>query len=425
MRIWTAAVGFSLTALTAGGRGRTPGRRLFARPTTAARPTPWPTSRTSRWSSSRSSAPSARWRSCTARGWRSWPRSTSPKGVAFLGINANSQDGVTQIAAYARVHGIEFPVLKDLDNQAPTGSGRSGRRRCSSSTPSAWSATAAGSTTSTAIGYSATSARPATWRRPSTSCWPASRSASRRPKSAAASSAACEAAERRQPGHVLQAHRPASCRSTASNATAPARSAVRADRLHEGGRLGGDDRGGRRGRADAAVARRPEARPVRQRPPADRRREAADPRRGWPTAPRGRPKDLPPAARRSPTGWQLPKQAGHGRADARSRTTCRPRGRCSTSTSSPTPASPRTSGSRPSRSLPGNRAVVHHILVFDPAPGQPRCRPDGGTGGFLAAYVPGLRPLPFPAGMAKRIPAGVEARLPDPLHAQRLEADRT
>src|SRR5262245_7469659 len=39
------------------------------------------------------------------------------KGVAFLAIDANSQDGVTEIAAYARNAGIEFPVLKDLGNK--------------------------------------------------------------------------------------------------------------------------------------------------------------------------------------------------------------------------------------------------------------------------------------------------------------------
>lgn len=54
----------------------------------------------------------------------------------------------------------------------------------------------------------------------------------------------------------------------------------------------------------------------------------------------------------------------------------------------------------------GNRAVVHHVLVFD--------RPKGSQGGimphrsFLAGYVPGTRVVPFPAGMAKRLPAGTE-----------------
>src|SRR4051794_20089809 len=41
-----------------------------------------------------------------------------PKGVAFLAIDPNAQDGVTQIAAYARQSGIAFPILKDLNNLA-------------------------------------------------------------------------------------------------------------------------------------------------------------------------------------------------------------------------------------------------------------------------------------------------------------------
>ena len=56
---------------------------------------------------------------------------------------------------------------------------------------------------------------------------------------------------------------------------------------------------------------------------------------------------------------------------------------------------------------PGNRAVVHHILVFAlPKDGRDLSAVGGGISGFLAAYVPGLRPLPFPDGMAKRLPAG-------------------
>ena len=38
------------------------------------------------------------------------------KGVGFLGINANSQDSVTEIAAFARRHNVKFPILKDLGN---------------------------------------------------------------------------------------------------------------------------------------------------------------------------------------------------------------------------------------------------------------------------------------------------------------------
>lgn len=38
------------------------------------------------------------------------------KGVVFIGIDANRQDNVTEMAAFARVHGLNFPFLKDLGN---------------------------------------------------------------------------------------------------------------------------------------------------------------------------------------------------------------------------------------------------------------------------------------------------------------------
>jgi peroxiredoxin len=58
--------------------------------------------------------------------------------------------------------------------------------------------------------------------------------------------------------------------------------------------------------------------------------------------------------------------------------------------------------------LPGNRAVVHHIIVFAQKPGGKEGAEllSGGVDGYLAAYVPGLRALPYPAGMAKKVAAG-------------------
>lgn len=59
--------------------------------------------------------------------------------------------------------------------------------------------------------------------------------------------------------------------------------------------------------------------------------------------------------------------------------------------------------------LPGNRAVVHHVLIFarGGADGQRAdTLRDGAGGGFLSGYVPGLRTKPYPTGMAKRISAG-------------------
>ncbi|MBI3837251.1 MAG: redoxin domain-containing protein [Planctomycetia bacterium] len=39
------------------------------------------------------------------------------KSVAFLGIDSNRQDSITEMAQYAKVHNIGFPLLKDLNNQ--------------------------------------------------------------------------------------------------------------------------------------------------------------------------------------------------------------------------------------------------------------------------------------------------------------------
>ncbi len=58
--------------------------------------------------------------------------------------------------------------------------------------------------------------------------------------------------------------------------------------------------------------------------------------------------------------------------------------------------------------VPGSRAVVHHVLAFVRRPGQQRGDFSGARGGFLAAFVPGLAAEPLPDGMAKLVPAGSE-----------------
>jgi len=57
--------------------------------------------------------------------------------------------------------------------------------------------------------------------------------------------------------------------------------------------------------------------------------------------------------------------------------------------------------------VPGNRAIVHHILVFVREKGSSKRGLDGERG-FLAGYVPGTRVQQMPNGMAKRIPANSE-----------------
>lgn len=55
--------------------------------------------------------------------------------------------------------------------------------------------------------------------------------------------------------------------------------------------------------------------------------------------------------------------------------------------------------------IPGNRAVVHHVLVFARGAGNKKGEVAGG-GSFLAGYVPGQRSHALPKGMAKLVPAG-------------------
>lgn len=56
--------------------------------------------------------------------------------------------------------------------------------------------------------------------------------------------------------------------------------------------------------------------------------------------------------------------------------------------------------------VPGNRSVVHHILVLIAPSGGRNAATRETAGEFLAAYVPGNRFREYPAGMAKLIPAG-------------------
>ena len=54
---------------------------------------------------------------------------------------------------------------------------------------------------------------------------------------------------------------------------------------------------------------------------------------------------------------------------------------------------------------PGNRAVVHHILVYMQVPGQ-RIYGADGTAAVVSGWAPGDLPHIYPEGTAKKIPAG-------------------
>ena len=119
-----------------------------------------------------------------------------PKGVGFVAIDANCQDSVTEIAAYARRHELAFPVLKDLGNHVADQMGAERTPEVflldgGTMAATASSATGAASTISTASASRGTRPSGRTCESPSKSCWPASPSASPRPSRPAAISAAC------------------------------------------------------------------------------------------------------------------------------------------------------------------------------------------------------------------------------------------
>ena len=73
---------------------------------------------------------------------------------------------------------------------------------------------------------------------------------------------------------------------------------------------------------------------------------------------------------------------------------------------------------------PGNRAVVHHCNVFLQTPGDPDMGATGELGSYcLAAAAPGTPPLVLPPGMAKRIPAG--SRLVFVVHYTAVGSEQT
>lgn len=56
--------------------------------------------------------------------------------------------------------------------------------------------------------------------------------------------------------------------------------------------------------------------------------------------------------------------------------------------------------------LPGNRAVVHHIVIFVQPPENTETKGFAPGLQFLTTYVPGYQAAPLPKGMAKWVPAG-------------------
>ena len=63
-------------------------------------------------------APSVRWPRCMPRGWCNWPSASPSSGVAFVGINSNQQDSLSELAA----------VRQDARHQVSAAQGRGQHR---------------------------------------------------------------------------------------------------------------------------------------------------------------------------------------------------------------------------------------------------------------------------------------------------------
>jgi peroxiredoxin/mono/diheme cytochrome c family protein len=118
-------------------------------------------------------------------------------------------------------------------------------------------------------------------------------------------------------------------------------------------------------------------------------------------APEGNPAELPPA-RTFTGGWQLPRQPDHVVWMSDKPFPVPAEGTVKYQYFSTDAGLTEDKWITGAEVLPGNRAVVHHVIVF--------CTNDGKIVDedrqMVTAFVPGLRVGAYPKGMAKKIPAG-------------------
>lgn len=118
-------------------------------------------------------------------------------------------------------------------------------------------------------------------------------------------------------------------------------------------------------------------------------------------APEGNPADLPPP-RTYTEGWQLPRQPDHVVAMSDTPYHIPAEGTVKYQYFSVDPGLTEDKWIQAAEIIPGNRALVHHVIVFFSTDGNVRDEERQ----MVTAFVPGLRVGSYPKGMAKRIPAG-------------------
>ncbi len=322
--------------------------------------------------------------------------------VAFVGINANRQDSVTEIAAFARAHNVQFPVLKDVGNKVADQLG-------AIRTPEVflldqnrevqyWGRI----DDQYGIGY----AREVPQRNDLQLAIDALL-ADKKPETSANPSVGCHIGRTKEPAadakvtyssqisrllqkHCVECHR--------AGEIAPFA-------LTEYEEVAGW------GEMIAEVVREKRMPPWHASEehghfsnargiPADEKKLILD----WVAAgcPQGDPSELPEPVQYT-VGWQLPQQPDMVVAMADKPYAVPAEGEVRYQYFTVDPGFTEDKWVRAAECIPGDRSVVHHILVF--------VRPPNTEGrdwmrGFLCAYVPGFRVEPLPDGMAKRIPAG-------------------
>lgn len=334
----------------------------------------------------------------------------APRGVAFVGVNSNSQDSLAEIAAYARQHAIEFPILKDPNHRLAD---ELGARR----TPEVFvldgqrAVRYAGRIDDQyGVGYQR--------EKPTQSDL----------RAALEELLAAKAVSRPltdAPGcHIGRAPKPTSTGSvtyTRQIATILQRRCVECHRPGEIAPFSLTDYDEIVGWSDTIL----EVVEVGRMPPwhasegcgpfSNERRLTSEEKqllRTWVEegSPQGEPGDLPSAeALKFIEGWQLPRQPDAVLTLQKEPFRVPAEGIVRYQFFRVDPGFTEDKWISAAQLLPGNRSVVHHILAFAAPPGGLREGFDeleGGRRGFLVGYVPGHIAAPLPAGMAKRIPAG-------------------
>jgi peroxiredoxin len=332
-------------------------------------------------------------------------RTYQDRGVAFLGIDSNSQDGVTVIAAFARIHGIGFPILKDLGNTIADRFGAErtpevfvlDQKRCIRYRGKVDDQYGISYARDQARNHYLTEALDALL-------------AGKPVRRAETEAVGCIIGRLRepQPDSVV----------TYTRDIAPLLN-KRCVECHRTGEIAPfplttyKQVAGWAGMIDEVVfqERMPpwHADPQYGKFRNDRRLSSEEKKliHNWVKAgaPEGDPRDLPSLPVFT-TGWQLPSKPDLI-VPMRSEPFPVPaEGAVRYQYFVTNPGLTEEKWIKAIEVQPGNRAVVHHILVFAYTPGKGRGLRGAGINGFLGAYVPGLRALPFPEGMAKRLPAG-------------------